>query len=200
MMRSYRDAEFCVPILCCCAEVYFLVKNGGYRCRIGKLMVFIVFFCLVAAQGVWPAEAWDRTRVIAVARSLAIEHGLDPDFVQAIVQVESNYNVKAVNLNDPSYGVMQVSLLVGRTYNKRITNRHNIMVPYENLLAGVRFLKHLSVSVGGDLAEIAQAYNLGETKYRRGVRNPKYAQRVMRAMKRIQSVRLASMTSSREVW
>lgn len=131
-------------------------------------------------------DEWNRDRVIGHIRNIAIAHKLDPDFAQAIAEVESGYNPNAINPRDPSYGVMQLTMAVAKHYNPNIKDRITIMNPVENILAGVRFLADLRRKYpNAFLSDIAEMYNLGETKFRKGFRNPRYSDKVLEIMHKL---------------
>ena len=82
-------------------------------------------------------------------------HGVDPVLVQALIQVESNYQPRARS-NKGAMGLMQIMPATAREYNVR-----NAYDPKSNIDAGVRKLKSLIDKYGVfDLA--LAAYNAGE--------------------------------------
>ena len=82
-------------------------------------------------------------------------HGVDPVLVQALIQVESNYQPRARS-NKGAMGLMQIMPATAREYNVR-----NAYDPKSNIDAGVRKLKSLIDKYRVfDLA--LAAYNAGE--------------------------------------
>ena len=81
-------------------------------------------------------------------------HGVDPVLVQALIQVESNYQPRARS-NKGAMGLMQLMPATAREY--RVRNAYD---PKANIDAGVRKLKTLIDKWGVDLA--LAAYNAGE--------------------------------------
>jgi len=81
-------------------------------------------------------------------------HGVDPLLVQALIQVESNYQPRARS-SKGAMGLMQLMPSVAREYKVR-----NAYDPAANIDAGVRKLKTLIDKWGQDLA--LAAYNAGE--------------------------------------
>jgi membrane-bound lytic murein transglycosylase B len=81
-------------------------------------------------------------------------HGVDPLLVQALIQVESNYQPRARS-SKGAMGLMQLMPSVAREYKVR-----NAYDPKANLEAGVQKLKGLIERWGVDLA--LAAYNAGE--------------------------------------
>ncbi len=83
------------------------------------------------------------------------EHGVDPLLVDAIIQIESNYNPFAISPKGAE-GLMQLMPPTGRQWGAR-----NAFDPEENIRAGVRYFKHLQDMFKDDRLAIA-AYNAGE--------------------------------------
>jgi membrane-bound lytic murein transglycosylase B len=83
-------------------------------------------------------------------------HGVDPLLVQALIQVESNYQPRARS-SKGAMGLMQLLPSVAREYKVR-----NAYDPASNIDAGVRKLKSLIESMQGDLSLALAAYNAGE--------------------------------------
>jgi soluble lytic murein transglycosylase-like protein len=86
----------------------------------------------------------------------ASTYGVDPVLVQALIQVESNYNPRSRSAKG-AMGLMQLMPSVAREYNVR-----NAYDPASNVDAGVRKLKSLIESAKGDLSLALAAYNAGE--------------------------------------
>lgn len=95
-------------------------------------------------------------------------HGVDPELVRAIVQVESNFNPNAVSYRG-AMGLMQLIPATAERFGVR-----NAFDPAANLDAGVRYLKYLIQSFNGDLKLALAAYNAGENTVSRLGRVPPY--------------------------
>jgi hypothetical protein len=85
----------------------------------------------------------------------ATTYGVDPVLVQALIQVESNYQPRARS-SKGAMGLMQLMPAVAREYKVR-----NAYDPATNIDAGVRKLKSL-IDGMGDLKLALAAYNAGE--------------------------------------
>ena len=83
-------------------------------------------------------------------------HGVDPILVQALIQVESNYQPRARS-SKGAMGLMQLMPAVAREYKVR-----NAYDPQSNIDAGIRKLKSLLERWGGDVALALAAYNAGD--------------------------------------
>lgn len=83
-------------------------------------------------------------------------HGVDPILVQALIQVESNYQPRARS-SKGAMGLMQLMPSVAREYKVR-----NAYDPKSNIDAGIRKLKSLLEKWGGDVALALAAYNAGD--------------------------------------
>ncbi|HEY2432539.1 MAG TPA: lytic transglycosylase domain-containing protein [Vicinamibacterales bacterium] len=88
--------------------------------------------------------------------SVSATYGVDPILVQALIQVESNYNPRSRSAKG-AMGLMQLMPSVAREYNVR-----NAYDPASNVDAGVHKLKSLIESMRGDLSLALAAYNAGE--------------------------------------
>lgn len=111
-------------------------------------------------------EALIGPLVAASARA----HGIDPAFVLAVAKTESHFNQEALSPKG-ARGVMQLMPGTAARYGARA---HSLT---ENIDAGVRYLRDLSVLFGGDPTLVAAGYNAGENaviKY--GNRVPPYSE------------------------
>jgi soluble lytic murein transglycosylase-like protein len=85
--------------------------------------------------------------------TVALEHGVDPALVHAVVRAESNYHARARSQMG-ARGLMQVMPATGAGYGVR-----NLYDPRANLQAGVRYLKSLLERF--NLPQAIAAYNAG---------------------------------------
>ena len=113
-----------------------------------------------AQPGAAPSSLFDRTAQLrdtaysGLISAAAEAHGVDPLLVQALIQVESNYQPRARSPRG-AMGLMQIMPSVAREY--RVRNAYD---PAANIDAGVRRLKSLIDTWGTELA--LAAYNAGE--------------------------------------
>jgi hypothetical protein len=117
----------------------------------------------VASRGAQLRDTIYGELIMAAAET----HGVDPLLVQALIQVESNYQPRARS-NKGAMGLMQLMPATARAYNVR-----NAYDPKSNIDAGVRKLKSLIDKYRVfDLA--LAAYNAGEGAVERFKGMPPY--------------------------
>jgi len=111
---------------------------------------------------------------------------VDVELCDAIAQIESTYKSKAFNnpkkplTNEVwiSRGVMQLTFETGKKFNRKIQKKDDLYLAENNIIAGIRYLKYLIEKYPlSTLEDISQLYNLGETKYLQGIRNPSYSEK-----------------------
>lgn len=96
---------------------------------------------------------------------IALEHGVDPALAQAVAYQESGFNMRAVSPAN-AIGTMQVIPSSGVWASQLIGRELNLLVPEDNVTAGVVILKHLQRE--GRALDIAIAgYYQGETGVRK---------------------------------
>lgn len=113
-----------------------------------------------------------------LVRTIATNHGVDPDLVAAMIRTESNFNRWAVSRKG-ALGLMQLIPETGRRFGVR-----DFFDASQNIDGGVRYLKSLLEMFKGDLDLSLAAYNAGENLVQRVRRVPaiaetrKYVQKV----------------------
>ena len=90
-----------------------------------------------------------------IISAMSEAHGVDPLLVRAVIQVESNYQVRARSRKG-ALGLMQLMPSTARSYNVR-----NPFDPRSNIEAGIKHLKSLIDRFGRVELGLA-AYNAGE--------------------------------------
>jgi soluble lytic murein transglycosylase-like protein len=112
----------------------------------------------------WWAKQRDRRSTFdAYIDRYAAQYRVDPIFVRAVIQVESDFNPRCVS-NKGARGLMQLMPETAREYGV-----HNVFDPEENIRGGVHNLADLLARYRGDLHRVLAAYNAGNgavAKYR----------------------------------
>lgn len=105
----------------------------------------------------------------------AIRPPLTANEILSIIWSESSGLPGAVNPNDPSYGLMQITLPIARAFGG-ITVSQQLFDPDRNVSIGSAFLAHLKETYAEQFPETWQnGYNQGEGNLTRGVPDPAYA-------------------------
>jgi len=94
--------------------------------------------------------------VAELIEAFAAEHRIDSALVRAVIQVESNFNRRAVSRKG-AQGLMQ--LMPSTIWRLSVGDAFD---PHENIGAGVRYLRQLVDQFQGDLRLALAAYNAGE--------------------------------------
>jgi membrane-bound lytic murein transglycosylase B len=102
-----------------------------------------------------PGAGLRETAYSALIAAAAETHGVNPILVQAVIQVESNYQPRARS-HKGAMGLMQIMPATAREY--RVRNAYD---PATNIAAGVKKLKGL-LDTFKDTALALAAYNAGE--------------------------------------
>ena len=113
-------------------------------------------------------RAFTQQDIDAAIDQAAARHNVDPSLVRSVVKVESNFNPNAVSRKG-AMGLMQLMPSTARSLN--VSNPFD---PQQNVDAGVRHLRRLLDSYGGDVRLSLAAYNAGSGAVARSAGVPRF--------------------------
>jgi hypothetical protein len=127
-------------------------------------LLFSLLSCIArgAQSGCGPTTTVPQLAVeVCWANYYAQTYGVPPEFVQAVIDVESAWHPYVVSPKGAA-GLMQ--LTVPTAFSFGVSNRFQI---HENIRGGVAYLSYLIRLFGGDLRLAAAAYYAGEKRIKK---------------------------------
>jgi hypothetical protein len=124
-----------------------------------------------------------RGKVAKLVRRLAPGYKLDPNLVLAVIEVESNFNPRALSPKN-AQGLMQLIPETASRFGVR-----NVWDMEQNLRGGMAYLRWLMKHFRGDVRLVLAAYNAGENAVTRHGGVPPYRETrsyVKRILRRLQ--------------
>lgn len=152
---------------------YRLVRTGEAHQKLGQL----------AAARTPEFFRSDSGAYDALILAKAKEHKVDFALVKAIIHVESSFNPYAIS-HRGARGLMQVMPETAKRHGI-----HDIYDPAENVEAGIRHLKYLTVLFNNKNYLVLAAYNAGENAVRRHGGIPPYPETELYVRKVLQAKR-----------
>jgi soluble lytic murein transglycosylase len=136
------------------AEIYYQIDEHGvaHFTNAPKTSEFRV----LQPGALPPTSRLTPANIAELTEAFAAEHGIDSALIRAVIQVESNFNRKAVSRKG-AQGLMQ--LMPSTIWRHSVGDAFD---PHENIGAGVRHLRQLLDQFKGDLTLALAAYNAGE--------------------------------------
>ena len=97
-----------------------------------------------------------RSAVQEIVADVARRHDVEPELIDSVIRVESNYNPSAISPKGAE-GLMQLMPATARRFGV-----DDSFEPAQNIAGGVRYLKYLLEMYKGDQTLALAAYNAGE--------------------------------------
>jgi hypothetical protein len=134
------------------AQVHLIIKRDGSK-------VISNFGSTSSAHGNdwswWAKQRNRRSSFDSYIDRYAAQYHVDPVFVRAVIQVESDFNPRCVS-NKGARGLMQLMPETAKQYGVR-----NVFDPEDNIRGGIHNLADLLTQYRGDLHRVLAAYNAG---------------------------------------
>ncbi len=144
------------------------------------IIIFAIAIFAIAAKGGIVSSAnpqLDQWNSLCLQNATASQTLL-PEEIKAIIAIESSGNPDSQNPNDPSYGLMGVTMYIGREFGG-VSTSSDLFDPATNVQAGSGFLDYLKAKYADRFPlntsdGWVQMYNLGEPRFLAGERVPSY--------------------------
>jgi soluble lytic murein transglycosylase len=131
-----------------------LITNRGERSGYKVISRHREFFGS-SGMGLHSAVAGDPSKYEDAVRLASHQYKLDPSLVKAVIRAESNFLPGAISPKG-AMGLMQLMPDTARMHGVR-----NAFDPTDNIVGGVRHLRHLMNRYDGRLDYVLSAYNAG---------------------------------------
>jgi len=126
-------------------------------------------------EGTMP-DLWTRMELAALVNRQAREAQLPPEFVRAVVRVESEWDQELTGLAG-EIGLMQIMPATAR-YMGFVDSNEALYVPETNIRWGIRYLAEAYRLASGDLCQTVLKYNAGHGATKMTGAAEKYCTRV----------------------
>jgi len=135
---------------------YSLIMTRTKACLIAGLTA--AGFLLLLPAAARSASFWSEKmkQYDSIIQSVAFEHGVNADFVHAVIKAESAYNRWAIS-RAGAQGLMQLMPATAAIYGVK-----DVFDPEQNIRGGVKFLEVLLKLYDGDPKKTLAAYNAGQ--------------------------------------
>ena len=156
------------------------MTDRGIKFVIGGVVAVLVFSKVAAASN---GTLKDSVPYRGLIQKYSNQYGLNPCLVAAVIRKESDFETTAVNPNDPSYGLGQITLPTAGQFNAGVT-KAMLFIPEINIEIMCQFLSWLRAR-GATLPENVSAYNTGLAGWKAGhtPNPPNYSEIVIGFMK-----------------
>ncbi len=138
-----------------------------------------------------------KQRFLPLIERISAEKSVDVDLVKAIIQIESNFDPRAVSVKNCK-GLMQLHPHTARRFGVQ-----DVFDPEENIRGGVAYLRWLLDHFDEDLTRTVAAYNAGENAVAKHGGVPPYRETrdYLQKVSRLYSLtRRQSRTPSRRIY
>lgn len=156
---------------------------------IGLILLVIFYFKGEIYQAGVSAYEYMKSLYDDLFKKWASMRGLDWKLLRAFATVESNLKESATGDDGRSIGLMQVQLIIGKAY-AGVNDLSELYDPDKNIEAGSGYIADLTGKYDGDLDAVIQAYNLGETKFNKGLTSPAYLAKVLKEYETLKGVEI----------